>query len=145
MSIDNHDAQKPAKIKALESIVSKLRDEAGKEIISAQQINQAIGQAVLLWLPTLKEEKDLTRFFASIEIAGGAALARKIERHPLRPAAVAPIVAASRLKAEVEKLARKADAERAKKEREMQKLVELKAKYEIEAAATSTKPPKTDA
>ena len=57
MSIDNHDAQKPAKIKALETIVSKLKDEAGREFVSAQQINQAIGQAVLLWLPTLEEGK----------------------------------------------------------------------------------------
>lgn len=40
MSIDNHDAQKPAKIKALETIVSKLKDEAGREFVSAQQINR---------------------------------------------------------------------------------------------------------
>lgn len=135
MSIDNHDAQKPAKIKALENIVSKLKDEAGKEFVSAQQINQAIGQAVLLWLPTMEEENDLTRFFAGIEIAGGAALARKIERHPLRPAAVAPIVEDARMKAEADKQAKKAEAARAKEERDLQKPAELKAKYESQITA----------
>lgn len=30
MSIDNHDAHKPAKMKTLENIVLKLKNEAGK-------------------------------------------------------------------------------------------------------------------
>lgn len=88
-----------------------------------------------MWLPTLEEEKDLTRFFAGIEIAGGAALARKIERHPLRPAAVAPIVEDARMKAEADKQAKKAEAARAKEERDLQKLAELKAKYESQITA----------
>lgn len=133
----NTNAQKPAKAIAFETFVAKLRHEAGKEVVSEQQINQAIGQAVFLWLPG-QDEKTLTGFFAGIETAGGAALARKIERHPRRPAAVAPIVEAAREKAEAEKKARKDEAARAKKERELQKLAELKKKYETQATTEGT-------
>ncbi|MBV0893160.1 hypothetical protein KTN05_15200 [Paracoccus sp. Z118] len=134
MSTDNHNAQKPAKITAFETFVSKLKSEAGKDFVSAQQIDQAIGQAVLLWLPD-QDEKTLIDFFAGIEIAGGAALARKIERHPLRPAAVAPIVEDARMKAEADKQAKKDEAARAKEERDRKKLAELKAIYENQITA----------
>lgn len=85
-----------------------------------------------------QDEKTLIDFFAGIEVAGGAALARKIERHPLRPAAVERIVEAARLKAEAQKQAKKAEAAQAKEERELQKLAELKAKYESQVTVKAS-------
>lgn len=50
------------------------------------------------------------------------AVARKIERHLLRPAATTPIVTAARKEADDQKQARKAKAERTKQERDLQRL-----------------------
>lgn len=81
-----------------------------------------------MWLPG-QDEKTLTEFFAGIETAVGAALTRKIERHPLRPAAVAAIVEAARAKAEELKKAQKAEAVRKKEEWEREELNGLLSLY----------------
>lgn len=128
MTIINITAQKSAKTQALENFMAKFKQEASKEVISEQQIHRAIAATIPLWLESL-DDTALTQFFVGIEIAAGAADARKIERHPLRPAAVAPLVETACKEAEAQKQARKAEAQRAKEEREKEKLAELLAKY----------------
>lgn len=128
MSMNHILAQNSAKTKALENFVAKFKQEANKEVISEQQTNKAIADAVPLWLKG-QDEKTLIQFFVGIETAGGAALARKIERHPLRPAAVGPLVEAARIEAEAQKQAQKAEAERAREAREKELLEKLLAKH----------------
>ncbi|MDP5305480.1 hypothetical protein [Paracoccus spongiarum] len=92
-------------------------------------------------MPTL-DDAALTDFIAGIEAAAPAAVARKIERHPLRPAAVAPIIANQRADSEARKEAERADAARAKEARERELLAKLIAKH---GAAATEKAPKATA
>ena len=80
------------------------------------------------WLKSLDETNRVQIFFG-MEMRASPADARKIERHPLRPATVAPLVEAARKEVEAQKQARKAEAQRAKEAREKEKLAELLAKY----------------
>lgn len=128
MATNKNPAQKSAKTKTLENIMAKFRQEASKEIISRQQINRAMVATMDSWLGSL-DETDRVQIFFGMEMRASPADARKIERHPLRPAAVAPLVETARKEAEAQKQARKAEAQRAKEEREKEKLAELLAKY----------------
>ena len=128
MTANSTPAQNSAKSKAMDTFVAKFKQEASKEIVSEQQTNKAIADAMPRWLESL-DEKALIQFFAGIETIGGTALARKIERHPLRPAAVGPLVEAARNEAEAQKQAQKAEAERTKEAREKELLAKLLAKH----------------
>lgn len=141
MRLETRAGGKPAKLTTMEMAVATLMNGASKEVLSRQQIEQALAQAVLTWLPTL-DEPALTDFFAGIEAVAPAAVARKVERHPLRPAAVAPIVAARRAEDETRKEAERADAARAKEARERELLAKLIAKH---GAAATEKAPKAPA
>lgn len=137
-------AEKSAKMSAMERVIASITNEATKDVVSQQTINAAISGAVQNWLK-IADEATRTKFFADIETSVSEGVAKKIERHPLRPAAATPMVAAARKEAEAQSEARKAEAAQAKKERDLQKLNELKAKYESDVAPTTAKAPKADA
>lgn len=80
---------------AMERVIASIAKEATKDVVSLQEINAAIGVAVQQWLK-IADEPTRVRFFADIESLVSEAVARKIERHPLCPAAATPIVAAAR-------------------------------------------------
>lgn len=144
MSVSELTAAKTAKMTAMERVLSSISKEATKDVVSQQAINAAIGAAVQQWLK-IADDPTRVAFFAAIESVVSEGVARKIERHPLRPHAVTPLVEAARVKTEEEKLAKKADAIRLKKEREMQQLADLKAKYEAETKVSAKPMPKADA
>lgn len=124
-----------AKATALGRAMTVLTSEAKKEVVSSQETMRALATGAQAWLETEDDEEFRRDFFARIEAAVSPAVAKKIERHPLRPASVGPIVEAAREKVEAQKQAQKAEADRAKEERERQKLAELKARYEDKPTA----------
>lgn len=140
MSFSDVTADKSAKMSAMERVIASIAKEATKDVVSHQEINAAIGVAAQQWLK-IADESTRVQFFAGIEASVSEAVARKIERHPLRPAAATPIVTAARKEADFQNQARKAEAERAKRERDLQRLNELKAKYEAESGTAPVKTP----
>lgn len=144
MSVFGVTAEKSAKVSAMERVIASITNEATKEVVSQQAINAAISGALQNWLK-IADEANRTKFFADIETSVSEGIAKKIERHPLRPAAATPIVAAARKEAEAQNDARKAEAAQAKKERDLQKLSELKAKYESDVVPATAKAPKSAA
>lgn len=144
MSVFGVTAEKSAKVSAMERVIASITNEATKEVVSQQAINAAISGALQNWLK-IADEANRTKFFADIETSVSEGIAKKIERHPLRPAAATQIVAAARKEAEAQNEARKAEAADTKKERDLQKLNELKAKYEGEASLSTAKGPKAAA
>lgn len=144
MSFSDGTADKSAKMSAMERVIASIAKEATKDVVSLQEINAAIGAAVQQWLK-IADEPARVKFFADIEISVSEAVARKIERHPLRPDAAAPIVAEARKEADAQNEARKAEAARAKRERDLQRFNKLKSVFEAETPAAPVKAPKTTA
>lgn len=144
MSFSDVTADKLAKMSAMERVIASIAKETTKDVVSLQEINQATGMAVQQWLK-IAGEPARVKFFAKIEISVSEAVARKIERHPLRPAATTPIVKAACQEADEQNRLQKTEAERAKRERELQRLNELRAKYEAEPGPTPVKAPKAAA
>ncbi|MGZ3215818.1 hypothetical protein [Paracoccus sp. T5] len=144
MSVTELAGDKTAKMTAIERVLASVSKEATKEVVSQQAINAAISAAVQQWLK-IADEPTRVAFFAAIEAVVSESVARKIERHPLRPAAVTPLVETARAKTEAEKLAKKSNASRTKEEREMQQLAELKAKYEAKGRGSSKASPEAEA
>lgn len=116
----------------MDRLVSTIACEARKDALQLQEINRAIAEALQPWLAGLDEPTRI-KFFAALETSSSVAVARKIERHPMRPAAVTPLVEAAREEAERQKEAQKAEDARLRKERDMAKLAELKKMYESKA------------
>lgn len=133
--------QNTAKTAAIYNIVGKMEDAANKNAAALLETNKAIGVAVQAWLE-LQDEQSRTAFFAAIEAAVSAGVAKKIERHPLRPAAVVPIVEAARKEAERKREEQKDKDKSARKAREWAKFQELNAIYGGVAAANA---PESDA
>lgn len=121
-----------AKLGAVDRLVSTIAGEARKDALQLQEINRAIAEALHPWLAGLDEPTRI-KFFAALETSSSAAVARKIERHPMRPAAVTPLVKTAREQAERQKEAQKDEDARLRKERDMAKLAELKKMYESKA------------